>query len=68
MPLTLEQYEHNHWGGYEGEPVEIPAYAAVQYENPIHEAILRDRVSVDTKRGLMEYYNKLDPVNSKVKS
>lgn len=68
MPMTLEQYERNQWGDYEGEPVEIPAYAAAQYENLIHEAILRDRVSVDTKRGLMEYYNKLDSVNFKVKS
>ena len=66
-PLTLEQYEHNQWEGYEGEPAEIPAYAAAQYENLIHEAILRNRVSVDTKHGLMEYYNKLDSVNSKVK-
>lgn len=67
MPLTLEQYEHNQWEGYVGEPAEIPAYAAAQYENLIHEAILRNRVSVDTKHGLMEYYNKLDSVNSKVK-
>ena len=66
MPLTLEQYEHNQWEGYVGEPAEIPAYAAAQYENLIHEAILRNRVSVDTKHGLMEYYNKLDSVNSKV--
>ena len=68
MPMTLEQYERNQWGDYEGEPVEIPAYAAAQYENLIHEAMLKDRVSVDTQRGLMEYYNKLDSVNFKVKS
>lgn len=46
MPLTLEQYEHNQWEGYEGEPAEIPAYAAAQYENLIHEAILRNRVAL----------------------
>lgn len=68
MPMTLEQYERNQWGDYEGEPVEIPAYAAAQYENLIHEAILRERASVDAKRGLMEYYNKLDSVNFKVRS
>ncbi len=68
MPMTFEQYERNQWGDYEGESVEIPAYAAAQYENIIHEAILRDRMSVDTKRGLMEYYSKLDSVNFKVKS
>ena len=68
MPMTLEQYERNQWGDYEGEPAEIPAYAAAQYENLIHEAMLRDRVFVDTKRGLMEYYKKLDSVNFKVKS
>ena len=63
MPMTLEQYERNQWGDYEGEPVEIPAYAAAQYENLIHEAILRERASVDAKRGLMEYYNKLVEVS-----
>lgn len=50
MPLTLEQYEHNQWEGYVGEPAEIPAYAAAQYENLIHEAILRNRVSVEIGR------------------
>ena len=52
MPMTLEQYERNQCGDYEGEPVDIPAYAAAQYENLIHEAILRERVSVDTKWNL----------------
>lgn len=68
MPMTVECYESNRWGDYENEPTELDSRTAVQYADSITAALLKERLSTESERGLMHYYHENDSVEQKVKS
>jgi len=68
MPMTVDCYEKNEWGDTEDEPTELDNHTAVKFVDNIAAALLRERLSTETERGLMHYYDKNDNVEQKVKS
>lgn len=68
MPLTITTYEQNKWGDMENEPVELDDRTALNYEHNILAALVKERMSDETERGLMKYFDGNDVVNRKVKS
>jgi hypothetical protein len=68
MPMTVDYYERNEWGDTEDEPVTMTDSEAAEYAPQIIAALLRERHPEEAERGLMEYYNEDDGVNSKVRS
>ena len=68
MPMTVDYYERNEWGDMEDEPITMTDSEAAEYAPQIIAALLRERHSEEAERGLMEYYNEDDGVNSKVRS
>ena len=68
MPMTVDYYERNEWGDMEDEPITITDSEAAEYAPQIIAALLRERHPEEAERGLMEYYNEDDGVNSKVRS
>lgn len=67
MPMNVELYERSEWGDYD-ESVEIPAQYATEYADLIRDAILKERQFCECERGMMEYYDRSDNINFKVKS
>lgn len=67
MPMNVELYERSEWGDYD-ESIEIPSRYATEYADLIRSAILKERRFCSGERGMMEYYDKPDNVNFKVKS
>ena len=68
MPMTVDCYEKNEWGDTEDEPTELDSHMAAGYADHIVAALMRERLSTETERGLMHYYDKNDSVEQKVKS
>ena len=68
MPMTMDCYEKNEWGDTENEPTELDNHTAAGYADHIVAALMRERQSTETERGLMHYYDKNDSVEQKVKS
>ena len=68
MPMTVDCYEKNEWGDTEDEPTELDNHTAAGYADHIVAALMRERLSTETERGLMHYYDKNDSVEQKVKS
>ena len=68
MPMTVDCYEKNEWGDTEDEPTELDNHMAAGYTDHIVAALMRERLSTETERGLMYYYGKNDSVEQKVKS
>ena len=68
MPMTVDCYEKNEWGDTEDEPTELDNHTATGYADHIVAALMRERLSTETERGLMYYYDKNDSVEQKVKS
>ena len=68
MPMTVDYYERNEWGDMEDEPITMTDSEAAEYAPQIIAALLRERHPEEAERGLMEYYNEDDGVNSKVRS
>ena len=68
MPMTMDCYEKNEWGDTEDEPTELDNHTAAGYADHIVAALMRERLSTETERGLMHYYDKNDSVEQKVKS
>lgn len=68
MPMTMDCYEKNEWGDTEDEPTELDNHTAAGYADHIVAALMRERLSTETERGLMYYYDKNDSVEQKVKS
>jgi hypothetical protein len=68
MPMTMDCYEKNEWGDTENEPTELDNHTAAGYADHIVAALMRERLSTETERGLMHYYDKNDSVEQKVKS
>lgn len=68
MPMTMDCYEKNEWGDTEDEPTELDNHTAAGYADHIVAALMRERLSNETERGLMYYYDKNDSMEQKVKS
>lgn len=68
MPMTVDCYEKNEWGDTEDEPTVLDNHTAAGYADHIVAALMRERLSTETERGLMHYYDKYDSVEQKVKS
>ena len=68
MPLALGYYEKNDWGDYEDEEVTLSDDDAVGYADTITGALERESKFLNTPRGFMEYYNRSDGIDAKVRS
>lgn len=68
MPMSVDYYERSEWGDCDEEPSEMGNAEAVGYADNILAALLRERHSEESGRGMMTYYGKNDSVNDKVRS
>ena len=68
MPLTADLYERDEWGNMPEEPELLSGRELVQYEDNIRSALVKYRMPEEITRGLMNWYNKPDAVNNKVRS
>lgn len=67
MPMTVDRFESDGWGGTEDEPTELSNYEAVRYVDSINAALRRENLPAEAERGLMHYYGKNDGVDRKVR-
>lgn len=67
MPMTVDRFESDGWGGTENEPTELSNYEAVRYVDNINAALRRENLPVEAERGLMHYYGKNDDIDRKVR-
>ena len=67
MPMTVDRFESDGWGGTEDEPTELSNYDAVRYVDSINAALRRENLPAEAERGLMHYYGKNDEVDRKVR-
>ena len=67
MPMTVDRFESDGWGGTENEPTELSNYEAVRYVDSINAALRREELPAEAERGLMHYYGKNDEVDRKVR-
>ena len=68
MPLAVNLYERDEYGSLDDDPIELGGREALEYEDSIFSAILRERRPDESQRGLMQYYGKNDTLNQKVQS
>ncbi|MEG0941519.1 MAG: DUF4314 domain-containing protein [Oscillospiraceae bacterium] len=68
MPMTVTYYERNDYGDPENDELTMDEPTATGYADIIAGAILRERTTEETERGLMEYYSEHDGVEQKVRS
>lgn len=68
MPLELGYYEKNDWGDYGDEELALSDNDAVGYADTITGALERESKFLNTPRGFMEYYNRSDGIDAKVRS
>ena len=67
MPMTVDRFESDGWGGTENEPTELSNYEAVRYVDSINAALRRESLPAEAERGLMHYYGKNDDIARKVR-
>ena len=67
MPMTVDRFESDGWGGTEDEPTELSNYEAVRYVDSINAALRRENLPAEAERGLMHYYGKNDDIDRKVR-
>lgn len=67
MPMTVDRFESDGWGGTENEPTELSNYEAIRYVDSINAALRREELPAEAERGLMHYYGKNDEVDRKVR-
>ena len=67
MPMTVDRFESDGWGGTENEPTELSNYEAVRYVDSINAALRREELPAEAERGLMHYYSKNDDIAGKVR-
>ena len=67
MPMTVDRFESDGWGGAEDEPTELSNYEAIRYVDSINAALRREELPAEAERGLMHYYGKNDEVDRKVR-
>ena len=67
MPMTVDRFESDGWGGTENEPTELSNYEAIRYVDNINAELRREELPAEAERGLMHYYGKNDEVDRKVR-
>ncbi|MEG1630934.1 MAG: antirestriction protein ArdA [Hydrogenoanaerobacterium sp.] len=70
MPLHATTYQEENMYGYmeqTDEEIELAPYDIAKFEDEILEAIEKNALPEESKRGLMKYYGDNDSVNAKVK-
>ena len=67
MPMTVDRFESDGWGGTENEPTELSNYEAIRYVDNINAALRREELPAEAERGLMHYYSKNDDIARKVR-
>ena len=67
MPMTVDRFESDGWGGTENEPTELSNYEAIRYVDNINAALRREDLPAEAERGLMHYYGKNDDIARKVR-
>ena len=67
MPMTVDRFEDDGWGGTENEPTELSNYEAIRYVDNINAALRRESLPAEAERGLMHYYGKNDDIARKVR-
>ena len=67
MPMTVDRFESDGWGGTENEPTELSNYEAIRYVDNINAALRRESLPAEAERGLMHYYGKNDDIARKVR-
>ena len=68
MPLTADFYEPNEYGDLDDNGVTLEGYELQDYQDQIMEALIKNRMPEEAKRGIMHWYNENDSVNQKVHS
>lgn len=68
MPLSASLYTRNEWGDLDDYGDELSGHSLLAYEDEIAEALERERLPEEAKRGIMNWYGKNDSVNEKVRS
>ena len=53
MPMTIDRFEDDGWGGTENEPTELSNYEAIRYVDNINAALRREDLPAEAERGLM---------------
>ena len=67
MPMTVDRFESDGWGGTEDEPTELSNYEAIRYVDSINAALRRENLPAEAERGLMHYSGKNDDIARKVR-
>ena len=67
MPMTVDRFESDGYGGTENEPTELSNYEAVRYVDSINAALRHEELPAEAERGLMHYYSKYDDIARKVR-
>ena len=67
MPMTVDRFESDGYGGTENEPTELSNYEAVRYVDSINAALRHEELPAEAERGLMHYYSKNDDIAQKVR-
>ena len=67
MPMTVDRFESDGYGGTENEPTELSNYEAVRYVDSINAALRHEELPAEAERGLMHYYSKNDDIARKVR-
>ena len=67
MPMTVDRFESDGWGGTENEPTELSNYEAIRYVDNINAALQRENLPAEAERGLMHYYSRNDDIARKVR-
>ena len=68
MPLTAELYGRNEYGDMDDLPTELDGKELCSYEGEILKALINNRMSEESERGIMYWYGKEDSVDEKVRS
>ena len=68
MPLIADLYERNEYGEFDDSSTLLEGSELRGYEAQITAALVKNRMSEETERGIMHWYHETDSVNTKVRS
>jgi hypothetical protein len=68
MPLTADLYQYDDYGDLEDDEVPLNGQDLCSQEDAIIGAMVREQLSKEAERGIMNWYQEDDSVNQKVKS
>ena len=68
MPLQVEVFRHDYWGGYDDEGTELTDGEILEHEAAIVQAMTDEQCDEETERGIMHWYGEDDSLDEKVRS